>query len=109
MAFRADETPTHRSVTPLVDENAARLSPIPLLFPQSVADVEDMEDGAFEDRGALSAAAARPKAGGRTRRPSRLRVVATPEPAIAQLLAHLGLRLPKGAREISNVVPKTGG
>jgi transposase len=36
----------------------------------------------------------------------RLRVVTTPEPAIAQLLAHLGLRLPKGTREISNVVPK---
>jgi len=39
----------------------------------------------------------------------RLRVVGTPEPATAQLLAHLGLRLPKGAREIGNVVPKTGG
>jgi transposase len=38
----------------------------------------------------------------------RLRVVATPEPATAQLLAHLGLRLPKGSREIANVVPKTG-
>jgi transposase len=36
----------------------------------------------------------------------RLRVVTTPEPALAQLLAHLGLRLPKGTREISNVVPK---
>jgi len=36
----------------------------------------------------------------------RLRVVATPEPATAQLLAHLGLRLPKGTRKISNVVPK---
>jgi transposase len=36
----------------------------------------------------------------------RLRVVTTPEPAAAQLLAHLGLRLPKGTREISNVVPK---
>lgn len=36
----------------------------------------------------------------------RLRVVTTPAPAIAQLLAHLGLRLPKGTREISNVVPK---
>ena len=36
----------------------------------------------------------------------RLRVVTTPEPACAQLLAHLDLRLPKGAREISNVVPK---
>jgi transposase len=38
----------------------------------------------------------------------RLRVVATPAPATAQLLAHLGLRLPKGPREIANVVPKTG-
>ena len=28
----------------------------------------------------------------------RLRVVTTPEPATAQLLAHLGLRLPKGTR-----------
>ena len=37
----------------------------------------------------------------------RLRVVTTPEPATAQLLAHLGLRLPKGTREFSNVVPKT--
>jgi transposase len=37
----------------------------------------------------------------------RLRVVTTPEPAAAQLLAHLGLRLPKGTREISNVVPKS--
>jgi len=36
----------------------------------------------------------------------RLRVVTTPEPATAQLLAHLGLRLPKGTREISDVVPK---
>lgn len=39
----------------------------------------------------------------------RLRIVGTPEPATAQLLAHLGLRLPKGSREIENVVPKTGG
>jgi len=37
----------------------------------------------------------------------RLRVVATPEPATAQLLAHLGLRLPKGTRTISDVVPKS--
>jgi len=37
----------------------------------------------------------------------RLRVVTTPEPATAQLLAHLGLRLPKGARTICDVVPKT--
>ncbi len=36
----------------------------------------------------------------------RLRVVTTPEPATAQLLAHLRLRLPKGTREISHVVPK---
>jgi hypothetical protein len=36
----------------------------------------------------------------------RLRVVTTPEPDTAQLLAHLGLQLPKGTREISNVVPK---
>ena len=36
----------------------------------------------------------------------RLRVVATPEPATAQLLTHLGLRLPKGTRTIANVVPK---
>ncbi len=38
----------------------------------------------------------------------RLRVVATPDPATAQLLAHLGLRLPKGTRRMANVVPKTG-
>ena len=36
----------------------------------------------------------------------RLRVVTTPNPATAQLLAHLDLRLPKGTREINNVVPK---
>ena len=36
----------------------------------------------------------------------RLRVVTTPDPATAQLLAHLDLRLPKGTREINNVVPK---
>jgi transposase len=36
----------------------------------------------------------------------RLRVVSTPEPALAQLLAHLGLQLPKGARQIANVVTK---
>jgi hypothetical protein len=36
----------------------------------------------------------------------RMRVVATPEPATAQLLAHLGLRLPQGTRIINNVVPK---
>ncbi len=46
---------------------------------------------------------------GETTTELRLRVVATPEPATAQLLVHLGLRLPKGSREISNVVPKTGG
>jgi hypothetical protein len=33
--------------------------------------------------------------------------VSTPELAAAQLLEHLGLRLPKGTRAISNVVPKT--
>jgi hypothetical protein len=43
---------------------------------------------------------------GEVRTELRLRVVTTPEPATAQLLAHLGLRLPKGSREISNVVPK---
>lgn len=36
----------------------------------------------------------------------RLRVVAAPEPATAQLLTHLGLPLPTGSRLISNVVPK---
>lgn len=36
----------------------------------------------------------------------RLRVVTTPERATAELLAHLGLRLPKGSRVISDVVPK---
>ena len=43
---------------------------------------------------------------GNVRTELRLRVVATPEPATAQLLAHLGLRLPKGPRVIDNVVPK---
>ncbi|MDR2675365.1 MAG: IS1634 family transposase [Opitutaceae bacterium] len=37
----------------------------------------------------------------------RLRVVRTPEPPAAQLLAHLGPRLPAGPRLISNAVPKT--
>jgi transposase len=36
----------------------------------------------------------------------RVRVVSTPEPALGQLLAHLGLQLPKGARQIANVVTK---
>ena len=44
---------------------------------------------------------------GAVRTELRLRVVATPEPATAQLLAHLGLRLPKGPRIIADVVPKT--
>jgi hypothetical protein len=38
----------------------------------------------------------------------RRRVVATPEPATAQVLARLGLRRPKGPREIANGVPKPG-
>ncbi|MDI1250314.1 MAG: hypothetical protein PSV13_15735 [Lacunisphaera sp.] len=38
----------------------------------------------------------------------RLRVVTTPEPAAAQLFAHLGLRLPQGSRLVSDVVPKIG-
>jgi transposase len=46
---------------------------------------------------------------GQVRTELRLRVVTTPEPAAAQLLAHLGLHLPKGPREIANVVPKNGG
>jgi len=37
----------------------------------------------------------------------RLRVISSPEPATAQLLNHLGLRLPKGSRPNSHVVPKT--
>jgi hypothetical protein len=36
----------------------------------------------------------------------RLRVVSSPEAALTQLLAHMGLQLPKGARQITNVVPK---
>jgi hypothetical protein len=44
---------------------------------------------------------------GGTRTELRLRVVATPEPATAQLLAHLGLRLPEGPRIVGDVVPKT--
>jgi hypothetical protein len=43
---------------------------------------------------------------GETRTELRLRVVATPEPATTQLLAHLGLRLPKGTRTTADVVPK---
>jgi transposase len=38
----------------------------------------------------------------------RLRVVTTAEPALAQVLGHLGLRLPQGSRLIGDVVPKIG-
>lgn len=41
----------------------------------------------------------------------RLRVVARPEPLLAQLLAHLGLELPRAPKvveELGNVVPKNG-
>jgi hypothetical protein len=48
----------------------------------------------------------RARAPGRLETELRLRVVTTPDPATAQLLAHLDLRLPKGTREINNVVPK---
>jgi len=44
---------------------------------------------------------------GELRAELRLRWVATPDPATAQLLNHLGLRLPKGTRRIAEVVPKT--
>jgi hypothetical protein len=37
----------------------------------------------------------------------RLRVVARPEKALAQLLAHLGLDLPRTPKMLENVVPKT--
>ena len=43
---------------------------------------------------------------GAVRTELRLRIVATPEPATVQLLAHLGLRLPKGPRIVADVVPK---
>ena len=36
----------------------------------------------------------------------RLRVVAKPEPEVAQLLAHLGLQIPRQSKIIENVVPK---
>jgi hypothetical protein len=36
----------------------------------------------------------------------RMRTVAKPEQDVALLLAHLGLRLPKGSRIIENVVEK---
>jgi hypothetical protein len=36
----------------------------------------------------------------------RLRVVARPEPALAQLLAQLGLELPSAPERVANVVPK---
>jgi hypothetical protein len=38
-----------------------------------------------------------------------LRTVAKPDPDVALLLAHLGLRLPKGSRLVENVVEKTSG
>ena len=37
-----------------------------------------------------------------------LRTVAKPDPDVALLLAHLGLRLPRGSRLVENVVEKTG-
>jgi transposase len=40
--------------------------------------------------------------------PLRLRLVARPEKPLAQLLAHLGLDLPRLPKRIENVVPKTG-
>ena len=46
---------------------------------------------------------------GQVRTELRLRVVTTPEPAAAQLLAHPSLNLPKRPREIANVMPKNGG
>jgi len=36
----------------------------------------------------------------------RLRVVAKPEPRVAQLLAHLGLHLPTRSKIVQNVVEK---
>jgi hypothetical protein len=41
-----------------------------------------------------------------TRTELRLRVVAKPEPHVAQLLAHLGLQLPTRSKIIENVVEK---
>ena len=38
----------------------------------------------------------------------RLRVVGRPEKPLAQLLAHLGLELPRGPRILENVVQKNG-
>lgn len=36
----------------------------------------------------------------------RLRTVAKPDPGVALLLAHLGLRLPKDSKLVQNVVEK---
>jgi hypothetical protein len=41
-----------------------------------------------------------------TRTELRLRVVAKPEPHVAQLLAHLGLHLPTRSKIVENVVEK---
>jgi transposase len=38
----------------------------------------------------------------------RLRTVAKPDPDVANLLGHLGLKMPKGSKIIENVVEKTG-
>lgn len=38
----------------------------------------------------------------------RLRVISTPEPATAQLPAHLGLRLPKGFRVVTDCSAENG-
>lgn len=37
----------------------------------------------------------------------KLRVVAKPDKAVAELLAHLGLELPNAPKILQNVVPKT--
>ena len=43
---------------------------------------------------------------GEVRTELRLRVVAKPEPPVAQLLAHLGLALPTRSKVVANVVEK---
>jgi hypothetical protein len=45
---------------------------------------------------------------GEVRTELRLRVVAKPEPPVAQLLAHLGLALPTRSKVVENVVEKIG-
>ncbi len=78
MTLRADETVAHLQASPVVDQGSARVSANPLVFPKGVADIGDMADGAYEERGETRAT---------TRRASTLRVAATVSADAVGLLA----------------------